>query len=107
MIDVAGQVLTNIENTPSSPSKRAKISSTPVISAAAISTLRVKKLSPDATLPKRGSERAAGYDLARWDLCIPYMGPIPPTLFTLISGRTTSPIPSAILQINFAESPNV
>lgn len=65
MIDVAGQVLTNIENTPSSPSKRAKISSTPAISAAAISTLRVKKLTPDATLPKRGSERAAGYDLAR------------------------------------------
>ncbi|BDA40662.1 Deoxyuridine 5'-triphosphate nucleotidohydrolase [Coccomyxa sp. Obi] len=75
MIDVACQVLTNIENTPSSPSKRAKISSTPAISAAAISTLRVKKLTPEATLPKRGSERAAGYDLASaHDCTVPARG---------------------------------
>lgn len=31
----------------------------------AISTLQVKLLSAAATLPKRGSARAAGYDLAR------------------------------------------
>ena len=68
MIDAASHVLTNIENTPSSPAKKAKISAAappPAVTAAAISTLRVKKLTPDATLPKRGSERAAGYDLAR------------------------------------------
>ena len=67
MIDPASHVLTNIENTPSSPAKKAKLSSSSAITAAAISTLRVKKLTPDATLPKRGSERAAGYDLARQD----------------------------------------
>jgi hypothetical protein len=65
MIDPASHVLTNIENTPSSPAKKAKISSAPAVTAAAISTLRVKKLTPNATLPTRGSERAAGYDLAR------------------------------------------
>ena len=32
----------------------------------AISTLQVKLLSAAATLPRRGSARAAGYDLARW-----------------------------------------
>lgn len=31
-----------------------------------ITTLRVKKLSVDATLPTRGSEKAAGYDLSRY-----------------------------------------
>jgi hypothetical protein len=30
-----------------------------------INTLRVKKLSSNATLPKRGSAKAAGYDLSR------------------------------------------
>ena len=30
-------------------------------------TLRVKKLSETATLPVRGSEGAAGYDLARYE----------------------------------------
>jgi len=30
-------------------------------------TLRVKKLSETATLPVRGSDGAAGYDLARYD----------------------------------------
>jgi hypothetical protein len=32
---------------------------------AAVPALRVKKLHPDAVLPKRGSAGAAGYDLAR------------------------------------------
>ncbi|EIE26694.1 putative Deoxyuridine 5'-triphosphate nucleotidohydrolase [Coccomyxa subellipsoidea C-169] len=76
MIDAASHVLTNIENTPSSPAKKAKISAPPTaVTAAAISTLRVKKLTPDATLPKRGSERAAGYDLASaYDCTVPAHG---------------------------------
>lgn len=32
----------------------------------AINTLQVKFLSPHATLPKRGSANAAGYDLSRY-----------------------------------------
>ena len=32
----------------------------------AINTLQVKLLSPHATLPKRGSAKAAGYDLSRY-----------------------------------------
>ena len=32
----------------------------------AIHTLQVKLLSPHATLPKRGSANAAGYDLSRY-----------------------------------------
>ena len=48
----------------SSPSKKAKLS-TAAVSPAPISTLRVKRLAPDATLPQRGSAKAAGYDLAR------------------------------------------
>ena len=32
----------------------------------AINTLQVKLLSPHATLPKRGSANAAGYDLSRY-----------------------------------------
>ena len=32
-----------------------------------VSTLRVKKLSATATIPKRGSAGAAGYDLSRYD----------------------------------------
>ena len=48
----------------SSPSKKAKLS-TAAVTPAPISTLRVKRLAPDATLPQRGSAKAAGYDLAR------------------------------------------
>ena len=48
----------------SSPSKKAKMS-TAAVTPAPISTLRVKRLAPDATLPQRGSAKAAGYDLAR------------------------------------------
>lgn len=47
-----------------SPSKKAKLS-TAAVTPAPIGTLRVKKLTPDATLPKRGSAKAAGYDIAR------------------------------------------
>lgn len=32
----------------------------------AVNTLQVKLLSPHATLPKRGSANAAGYDLSRY-----------------------------------------
>lgn len=70
-------VLTSVqglENLPSSPSKKLKVSNaTP--DAAEISTLRVKKLVPDATLPKRGSAGAAGYDLARCALCSAAISP--------------------------------
>ena len=44
------------ENVP--PSKAAKTE---------ITTLRVKRLSDQAVLPKRGSAKAAGYDLSRQD----------------------------------------
>lgn len=37
----------------------------PVATSAALSALRVKRLSDKATLPVRGSAGAAGYDLAR------------------------------------------
>jgi len=57
------------ENAPLSTSAAAMASvkalSAPV-SAAPLPALRVKKLNPDAVLPKRGSSGAAGYDLARW-----------------------------------------
>lgn len=53
-----------INTVTSSPSKKAKLS-IPAVTPAPIGTLRVKKLTPDATLPKRGSAKAAGYDLAR------------------------------------------
>lgn len=33
---------------------------------AALEVLRVKKLSPNATLPRRGSPQAAGFDLCRY-----------------------------------------
>ena len=44
--------------------KKSKTSAA-AVTPAPITTLRVKRLTPDATLPRRGSERAAGYDLAR------------------------------------------
>lgn len=45
------------ENLPQQPSKLQKLDG--------MDTLRVKKLSDNATLPTRGSAGAAGYDLAR------------------------------------------
>jgi hypothetical protein len=45
------------ENLPENPAKFAKVEQMDI--------LRVKKLSENATLPKRGSAGAAGYDLAR------------------------------------------
>jgi hypothetical protein len=51
-------------NVTSSPSKKAKLSAANA-NFEEVTTLRVKKLTADATLPKRGSARAAGYDLAR------------------------------------------
>ncbi|CAL5225468.1 g8289 [Coccomyxa viridis] len=50
-------------NVSSSPSKKAKLSAS-AVTPAPISTIRVKRLTPDAVLPKRGSAKAAGYDLA-------------------------------------------
>lgn len=52
------------KNVGSSPSKKAKLCAA-AITPAPISTIRVKRLTPDAVLPKRGSAKAAGYDLAR------------------------------------------
>ncbi len=52
------------DSAPSSASKKSK-TTVGAVTPAPISTLRVKKLTPEATLPRRGSERAAGYDLAR------------------------------------------
>lgn len=40
--------------------KKARTESVPVLE-----TLRVKRLSENAQLPKKGSERAAGFDLCR------------------------------------------
>lgn len=52
----------------------AKRPHSPAPAAPAEPALRVKKLSENATLPKRGSEKAAGYDLcASSDLAIPPM----------------------------------
>ena len=52
---------------PSAASKKSKTSAA-AVTPAPITTLRVRRLTPDATLPRRGSERAAGYDLARYEL---------------------------------------
>lgn len=48
------------ENMPEQPLKVQKVDYNMI--------LKVKKLSENATLPKRGSAGAAGYDLARWVL---------------------------------------
>ena len=64
----------------SAPASGAKRSKQSAVCPAPITTLRVKRLTPDATLPKRGSERAAGYDLSRCVLSIIT------TLYALLQG---------------------
>jgi len=62
-INPMAQVLRSVTNenilAQENPTKIQKIADQP---------LRVKRLSEHATIPKRGSAFAAGYDLSRWDL---------------------------------------
>lgn len=49
----------------------------------AIGALRVKKLAPEAVLPSRGSEHAAGYDLSRSVLFVTSLSFHLPTSFAV------------------------
>ena len=53
------------ENKLGEPAEKMQKVATKAVQSTPVANLLVKRLTKDATLPKRGSDRAAGFDLAR------------------------------------------